>query len=420
MNRTAKPQISTTISGSRVILISLLLICIIGILVVSCSPQPVATPTATSEISSVLTPTPDQTPMVTGLETMTIWIADDFSPNHQVEALQLINSRVEVFRKKYPENPVEIRLMHDLLNRLSLTSRAAPSALPNLILVDQQTLEIAALKGLLQPIPMDGTLFDESKWLPEIIQTGKIQDTQFGLPVVGDSLILFRKDTNQIIPDLDTLISSGDRVSVDLADQDSSLALSIYLSLGGSVEDGNGRPMLDEAPLRSTLDWFRKGRESGSISREQNIDPGKDLIWSRFANGNLKWWIGWYSDVPSSAVSNSKESKLPAIQGEKIMSISDGWYWAFPNPDPDQKKLSDELVEIYTQSEFLNEIAALSGWLPVIPDQVQENLILSSTQMKPDGLILVTIAQILQDSVLRVLMGESPELVAQQAVELIN
>lgn len=40
--------------------------------------------------------------------------------------------------------------------------------------------------------------------------------------------------------------------------------------------------------------------------------------------------------------------------------------------------------------------------------------------MKPDGLILVTIAPILQDSVLRVLMGESPELVAQQAVELIN
>jgi ABC-type glycerol-3-phosphate transport system substrate-binding protein len=310
--------------------------------------------------------------------------------------------------------------MDELLNRLSLTSRAAPAALPNLILVDHQTLEIAALKGLLLPISMESSVIDESIWIPEILQTGKIQETQFGLPVVGDSLILFRKDPNQIIPDLDTLISSGDRVSVDLADKRSSLALSIYLSLGGYVEDGNGRPMLDEVPLRSTLEWFRKGKESGSLSREQNIDPGKDLIWSRYANGNLKWWLGWYSDVPSSVASTSNESRLPPIQGTQIMSISDGWYWAFPNPDSNEKGLSDELTVIYTQPEFLDTIADVSGWLPVLPAKDQENPILASTQLEPDGLILVTIAPILQDSVLRVLMGESPELVAQQAVALFK
>jgi hypothetical protein len=247
-----------------------------------------------------------------------------------------------------------------------------------------------------------------------------IQGTQFGLPIMGDALVLFDHSQRESFDDLASLFQSGERITGDLGDPRSSLALSIYLSIGGRVEDENGRPILDEAPLRSTLELIQSGQKSAALGSNQNNGPTTAETWQEISKSSASWWVGWYTQLPDDQKSTGKVLPLPPYQGTPINSIADGWYWALSNPDPNQFEMTDRLLSIFMQPEFLNKAAETSDWLPVTASLTENAYSLPPIQPEPDGLNLVTISPVLRDCVLRVLTGESPELIASQTAALFE
>jgi hypothetical protein len=63
-------------------------------------------------------------------------------------------------------------------------------AMPDLILLPRSLLETAALKGLLYPVDGLATSLNEDDWFAYALQLARIQNSTFGLPFAGDSLIL--------------------------------------------------------------------------------------------------------------------------------------------------------------------------------------------------------------------------------------
>ena len=99
------------------------------------------------------------------------------------------------FEAEHPGLELEVRIKADegelgLVNALSVTSMAAPSALPDLIALSRPALETAALKGLLHPIDGLSTALDDPNWYEYARQLGHIQNTGYGLPFAGDALVL--------------------------------------------------------------------------------------------------------------------------------------------------------------------------------------------------------------------------------------
>ena len=411
-NRTVSITLST-----RILFMITLVTAVFFVIAASCSPANPPVPiTQTTPSPEIGQSTEIPTPAITQPK-VTVWIPADFLATHQKEILDLLNEQANGFVQTRPDLTVEFRTREDIINWLSLTSRAAPEGLPDLVLVDHDTLEIASLKGLLHPISAQ---LDTSQWESHILQTGMIQATQFGLPVVADALVLYEKKGIKSTTDLSELFHSSDRLGLDLSDPRNSLVLSIYLSFGGAVEDAAGRPILEEAPLRQTLSLIQAGRESGAISTQQNTHAFSAKLWQEFVKRDEGRWIGWYSQLPQEVRSNGKVTALPAYNDGQIRSIGSGWYWALSNTNPLHAEMTNSLLHAFTEPELLDQIAKISGWLPVNQNTSVGLTSVPNIQTSPDGLILVTISPVLQDSVLRVLSGERPELVASQTAALFK
>jgi ABC-type glycerol-3-phosphate transport system substrate-binding protein len=126
------------------------------------------------------------------IETITIWIPTFFSPFENTPEGILLAERLTAYEERNPDISLQIRIKDEdgpagIYQSLSAASVAAPSALPDLIVLDPFSLKDAGLKELIVPI---NNLYETPTlpaWYQHAIDSVQSGDSFFGIPFVSSA-----------------------------------------------------------------------------------------------------------------------------------------------------------------------------------------------------------------------------------------
>lgn len=339
----------------------------------------------------------------------------------------MLADRLTEFESQHSDLQIEVRIKQaeaegDILNALSVTSAAAPGALPDLVLLSRSDLELAALLGLLHPIDGLSTALEDPNWYAYAQQLGHIQNTGYGLPVLGDTLVLiYYPELGQLVAWDDVLATEGNLV-FRAGNPRSLVGLSLYASAGGEVLDAEGLPMLDQEVLTRVLTFVQEGvsQEIFPASLANITNDAQALQIYRAANANkaIVWYLNYRPSEDGTVV------PLPGLE-EMSFSYATGWVWALAGANPENQQLAVELAEFLIDEDFLAEWTQATGYLPTRPSIVQDadrtlTAILESAQPIPSNDVLAVLGPLMQEALTRVLNGEQPEDVASSVVEKLR
>jgi len=387
-------------------------------------PSPVPTERATSTPQPLPTATAPVEPETSSLR---IWLPAQFNPAAEGTAAEMLTRRLAEFEAQHPDLKIEVRIKKaetegDVLNALSLTSAAAPSVLPDLVLLSRSELEMAAVQGLLHPIDGLSTSLDDPNWFGYAQQLGHIQNTGYGLPFLGDALVLvYYPELGQIVTWEDVLASDGDLV-FPAGNPQALIGLSLYASAGGKILDAQGLPTLDQAVLARVLALVEEGVSKDvfppSLANVTNEAQTLQIYRTGSANKGIVWYLSYRPTEDGAII------PLPSL-GEMPFSYATGWVWALAGANPENQQLAVELAEFLVEEDFIGEWTRVTGYLPTRPSIVEEGdrtmtAILESAHPLPSNDVLAVLGPLMQEALTRVLNGEKPEDVAGSVVEKLR
>jgi ABC-type glycerol-3-phosphate transport system substrate-binding protein len=392
------------------------------------TPTPAPTPTAT--VTARATPATSSTgqPAVSSPTVLRIWIPPQFNPNANNPAAVLLKQRLASFEAQHPELEIDVRLKSeegeaDLLNSLSITSMAAPSALPDLIALPRAALEDAAQKGLVRPLDDFSVELQNTDLYPYARDLAKVNGTPYGIPFAGDALvIIYRPDLVWIKTWDDILLSEGKLIFAG-ADPQAKVGLSLYMSAGGEVLDAQGHPMLDQEILTQVLDVFSKGRAAALFPEAAANISTMDQVLQEYRTRRADMAIVRFSDYRA-----AQDGLVQPLMGleEPHYTLATDWMWALAGSNPDHKQLSTELVTFLTADDFISQWTQESGYLPTrrsFTDQSADSpvpAVMEAMQAGPSSETVLVLGPAMQDALVRVLNGEQPEAVARDVVEKLK
>ncbi|MCX7681613.1 MAG: extracellular solute-binding protein [Anaerolineae bacterium] len=246
------------------------LLCGILLLVLTGCAQAVATPFSELPTPEPTLPPPTPTPEPFSAQplivTLRLWLPEELDPYDGAPGAQLLALQLAEFSRTYPDLQVEVvvKKAHGrggLLDFLRTARDAAPSVLPDLIVLDAGELETAARLGLLQPLdPLAPTGMSER--FPFASEMGEVGDSTYGL-ILGVDLehLAYRTQlldappiswTQPISPPVHFIFPAGGK---DHQVNDATLIQ--YLAAGGRLTDAANRPSLDQEALLSVLQFYQ-------------------------------------------------------------------------------------------------------------------------------------------------------------------
>ena len=393
------------------------------------TPAPVKITTATPQtIHETQSATGQPEPPVSEPNVLRVWLPPQFNPSTNNAASALLKQRLSNFEAGHPGLEIEVRIKAetgeaDLLNALSLTSMAAPAALPDLVALPRPALEMAAQKALVRPFPEVSPELQESTWYPYARDLAKIDGTIYGIPFAGDaSVIIYRSDLVWIKTWDDILLSESHLVFAG-ADPQAETALSMYVSAGGELIDAQGRPSLDQEILTRVLEVFSKGRVAMVFPDAVKNLSGDDQVLQEYRTRRADMAIVHFSDYRA-----SQDGLVQPLMGldETHLTFATSWLWALAGQNPDNQPLATELAEFLTADDFLSKWIEETGYLPTRQFSTNQSTespvpsIIAAAQPVPSGDTLSVLGPVMQDALVRVLDGEQPEAVARSVVEKLK
>jgi len=399
-----------------------------------------ASPGTLDLLQQETTPSPATVKPISGVVTLKVWLPPQFDPASGTPASELLQKRLQAFESLYENISVETRVKAlegsgGLLVSLSAANAASPLALPDLVVLSRADLESAALKGLVQPL--DG-LTDELKeedWYDYARQLAKVQDSVFGLPFGGDALMLVYQPSAVAFPPLtwEETLSLETPLAFAASDPQALLLLAVYQSLGGIIQDEQGRPFLDEPLLVQTLNIFQQATAVDVLPYWLTQYEEGAQIWQAFLNQQVQLGVVWSSDyLPNSSNIDLDlgATVLPGIGGRSF-TFAKGWVWAVVSSQTERRDLSLRLAEFLVDGQFLASWTAANGLLPprvgaVLPwpnassRGLVGNLALSAHAV-PSGDILASLGPVLKHATEQVLKEQAdPQQAAKSAVEKLQ
>lgn len=338
------------------------------------TPQPTIPPSplpVTPSPTAAFSPTP-------GPVILQVWLPPEFDPAGDSPAAQLLAARLDEFAERRPGVQVEVRVkaadgLGGLLDSLTTTSAAAPSAMPDLVALPRPVLEVAALKGLLHPFDGLSRAIDDPDWYEYARQLARLQNSTFGLPFAGDALnLVYRPDALSTPPtDLGVLLGQEAPLAFPAADPDALFTLAQYLSAGGSVLDEQGRPHLDREPLERVLALYEgeAGGEDFQIFLTQLAND--QAAWDAFLEGSSPMVVTWTSRYLQELPGGARAALLPTLNSSPF-TLARGWVWSLAGVDESRQVLAAQLAEFLTEGSFLSEWTTAAGYLPPRPSALKD------------------------------------------------
>lgn len=419
----------------------------VALLLVGCTPpgsSPSPTPTVFLPTSPLPTVAPTAVPVLPRplVTTLVLWVPEELSPYADTEAASLLAQRLEAFNQGQADLQVEtlVKKAHGrggLLDFLRTASVAAPSVLPDLILLDVEDLRVAAQAGLLQPL--DGLLptgLAEDQY-PFAAEMGEIEGRTMGVPLGVEVEHAAYWPGLFATPPLTWtgIVSAGVPFVFPAGGQDGTVndtTLIEYLGAGGRLTDAEGNPSLDEEPLAAVLDFYARAAAAGVIS-PSIVLPLTDTegCWEALLNGQAgvaavnsrRFWTA--PDVGLAL------APLPSRSG-RVITLARGWMVGLVTSDPERQEQAMELLAWLTDPDGYGPWTQSLGYLPATRsglaswtvDEASRTVLealLEGAQAAPPQPIHEAIGPVIQDAVEAVLTGQrSPTEAARQAVESLQ
>lgn len=388
--------------------------------------SPVPTPSASATSTPLPVPT-ETAPVEQEVSSLRVWLPAQFNPSADGSVAKLLARRLSEFEAQHSNLKIDVRIKKaeaegEIPNSLSITSAAAPGALPDLILLSRSDMEVAAIAGLLHPIDGLSTLLDDPNWYSYAQQLGHIQNTGYGLPFTGDALVLiYYPELGQLMTWEDILASEG-HIVFPAGDPQGLIGLSLYASAGGEILDAQGLPTLDQTALTRLLTLVDEGlsKEIFPPSLANVTNEAQALQIYRTGSAN-KAVVSFMSYRPSE---DGAITPLPGLD-ELPFSYATGWVWALAGANPENQQLAVELAEFLVTDDFIADWTRATGYLPTRPSIVKDGdrtltAILESAHPIPSSDVLAVLGPLMQEALTRVLNGEQPEDVAGSVVEKLR
>ena len=140
-----------------------------------------------TEVPATAEPTPE-------VHTISLWIPPQFDPEQETNGGKALSDALAAYTAEHPNLNIVIRIKavsgdSSMLNTITAANHIAPDVLPSLALISRSDMETAVQRGLLQPITTS-VFSDSSTWYGYARQSAVIDNTVYGLPVLGDGLVL--------------------------------------------------------------------------------------------------------------------------------------------------------------------------------------------------------------------------------------
>ncbi len=343
-------------------------------------------------------------------------------------------ARLEQYQAEHPSLTLEVRVKTlegagGMLEALVAASAAAPQALPDLVLLPRPLLESAALKGLLFPYTGLTKLLDDPVWFDYARQMALIRGEAYGMPFAGDALALVYHPSHQASTphNLETAISLGEVLLFPASDPQALFSLNLYLSMGQSLQDAQGKPFLEQATLAQLLEYDRRLSLAGVMPTWLTQYSTDAMTWQAFLSEQGPSAVVWASGYLTQVISGTPDlalAPLPTPSGSPY-TLASGWSWALAGQDPLQRASAAHLAEYLAEAEFMAGWTYAAGYLPPRADALQawENAdlrqmveqISASAHLQPPADLLADIGPAVERAVVDVLLSRSDPLTAAEA-----
>lgn len=357
--------------------VRILLCAVVALSLVGCT---VATPVSTkmpppAPTNTVRTPTPtalpDAQPMIV---TLRLWVPVELAPYGGSPGASVLAQQLASFSEAYPELQVEVvvKPTHGrggLLDFLRTARDAAPSVLPDLVILDAADLEAAASSDLLQPLDNLLSPALAVNRFPFAIEMAQVQTQTMGFVLGAESQQLaYRPEffespivswTQIVSSPVPFLFPAGGN---NLVVNDATLIQ--YMAAGGEVLDEHGNPMISKAPLISVLQFYSRCVSSGVISPSVVLNvTNEQQTWELFKSGEggvavvstRDYWLGVDETMAFAPV--------PTRDG-KLLSTIRGWTISLVTNEPSRQKLATLLLDWLIAYDHNAEWTQATGYLP--------------------------------------------------------
>jgi ABC-type glycerol-3-phosphate transport system substrate-binding protein len=320
----------------------------------------VAESTDVATAAAQATPTPD-----TG--TILVWWPSTLYPETNSPATDILQEQLA----DYPgPRRVTIRVkradgLGGIYQTLRSGSVAAPTAMPDLVMLRRSDLTQAASGKLIEPIDPRGLAAEDL--FASGLALGQVRGTQYGIPYALEiQHAVYRTSILATPPQTfdDLLRAKQPFLFAASAAKGASLTLvAQYVAAGGRLSDEKGAPVLDRAPLLGVLRFYEQAL-TANVADPQLLEYGAVAqYWPLFLSGKAS-----IAQVDSTTYLAQRGSlagvatlPLPMLSG--TATIVDGWLWVVTTADPDrQAKVLDLLAWLMRadhQGRLLRALAML-------------------------------------------------------------
>ncbi|HEY5730472.1 MAG TPA: extracellular solute-binding protein [Anaerolineales bacterium] len=360
-----------------------------------------------------------------------VWLPPRYDPEAGTPTAELFKQRLLDFEDEYPGIQLEVRVKSetDILNALSVTNKAAPENMPDLIALSYSDMHIVGSAGFLHPLDGLTTVLQDPDWYAFARELGHLQNTEYGIPFASDVLLsVYRPSVFTELPSSwDALFESGTYMVYSVSDPMALFSLSLYLSEGAELTNDIGAVTLNEETLVRLLSFHKRALETETALpaiRDYQTDL-QSLQYYRDGRADLA--VVW----ASSDLQTRSGDYLPLLSLENThYSLGTGWVWALAGSSVENQPLAVELASYLVESSFMSEWTRISGYLPTRPqaldgwedDELEAylNEVLQSAHPIPSEGVISVVGPLIQGALVRIFKGEQPDVVARSVIESLK
>lgn len=334
------------------------------------SPEQTSVPATATPIPTTATSVEDE-PI-----TLVIWLPPQFDPANGSESGLLLQSRLEEYTSEHSRLQVVVRIKAEtgdasILKSLDAASKAAPLALPDLILASSRIMRNAADSNLIYPYPAGYPAEDDNDWYNAADLMGTYNQQRYGLPLAADALVMTYKidSVNPVPTSWDDLLNSNYILNIPAADPDAVFTLACYIADGGHLVDEDNNLVIEEGPLREVFNFYQEAARINLLPYWLSSYDTDEVSWDHFVDGNSTLAVTWVSRYFQVTDENIGAAPLPTPTGTPFTLVK-GWSWSLANPDPNRQAAAAELAYFLTESMFASGWTQATGYMPLRPSAV--------------------------------------------------
>jgi ABC-type glycerol-3-phosphate transport system substrate-binding protein len=297
-----------------------------------------------------VTVTPQVTPA--GPLKLTIWLPEPFAPPSNKDAAVLLTDLIEAFQATQNNVIIETRLkkaqdVGGVISTLRAARVVAPSALPDLTLLEREDLQIAVQAGLVQPLDTRISATIRGDFYTAALRLGQVSGRLYGLPYSLDIEHLAYRATGGTFASFEDALNSGKPLVFPAGGTDvSSVFLLQYLAAGGVLNTKLSKS--DTDALRVTLQFYETAVAKGVVSNAvlnyvAPTDYLPDLTSGKLDTAVLTSTL--YLDLLAKGQRlEAGRIPLPSKAGAPA-TIVDGWMWVLTTADRDRQVLAVKFLD---------------------------------------------------------------------------